>query len=302
MNPQLLLAYGSPVAAALPRRWAQVLARAAGDIGCACLPHSRAVVEANLHQALGAPASAAVRRHVFRSYAHYYLEAMRLAHRPPESAVGTVRLRGEEALAATLGRGRGALVLGAHLGNWDVAGAALVRRFGSLTTFAEPLRPERLRRFYTAMRQRHGLRVVPLGSRTRLPWAVLRDNGILGLLVDRAYGGRQVAVPFGSGELLVPTAGIRVALQAGAGIHAFFPLRRDDGFVVEIGADLGARAPGAEAPAVREVAAAFAAGLLAVVRRHPEQWCLLQEVGTVPTPELAEEVPLAAIALAGESR
>lgn len=301
MNPQLLLAYGSPVAAAFPRRWAAACARAAGDIGAALLPHARAVVDANLQQALGAPAPAALRRQVFRSYALYYLEAMRLAQRAPEAAVGAVRLHGEEALAATLARGRGALVLGAHLGNWDVAGAALVRRFGALTTFAEPLRPERLQRFYNGMRQRHGMRVVPLGSRTRLPWAVLRDNGILGLLVDRTYDGRQLAVPFGCGELLVPTAGIRVALQAGAGIHAFFPLRREDGFVVEIGADLAAPAAGAvAAPEVRAVAAAFAAALLAVVRRHPEQWCLLQPVGALPPTERRQE--RRPMALAGESR
>lgn len=301
MNPQLLLAYGSPVAAAFPRRWAVAWARPAGDIAAAFLPGARAVVDANLQQALGAPVPAALRRQVFRSYALYYLEAMRLAQRSPEGAVGVLRLQGEEALAATLARGRGALVLGAHLGNWDVAGAALVRRFGALTTFAEPLRPERLQRFYTEMRQRHGMRIVPLGSRTRLPWEVLRDNGILGLLLDRTYGGRQLAVPFGSGELLVPTAGIRLALQAGAGIHPFFPLRREDGFVVEIGADLAAPAPGETVPDVATVAAAFAAALLAVVRRHPEQWCLLQPVGAPATETRRERLP-APVALAGESR
>ncbi len=275
MNPQLLLACGSPVAAALPRRWAEALAQAAGDMAWHCAPAARAVVYANLEKALGAPAPEPIRREVFRNYARYYLGLMRLAHNSAARAVGEVELRGAEHVHATLARGRGALLLGAHLGNWDVAGLALARCFGGLHTYAEPLRPASLLRFYTRVRARHGVQALCVGSPTRVPFDVLRRNRVLGLLVDRPFGRRHVRVPFGSGRLLVPTGGIRLGLRAGAGIHVFSARRQTTGHVVEVGPELDVSAGGPEHERIRAIATAFAAALREVVARHPEQWCLL---------------------------
>jgi len=163
------------------------------------------------------------------------------------------------------------------------------------------LQPPRLQRFYRDLRARLGVRALLVGSRSRAAIEVLRHNGLLGLLVDRVYGERHVAVPFGSGALLVPTGGIRLALRAGAGIHAFFALRDAGGFRIEVGADLAAAAPGPdENVRARHVAAAFAVALSRVVQRHPEQWCVLQPLheaaGALPAPDVVAAVKVRALA------
>ena len=289
MHPQVLLAYGSPVAAALPRGWAEGLAAIAGDVGERLLPRARRTVDANLQHVLGAPPTAAARRRVFRNYAHYYLSLMRLAHLPLERAVGRVQLDGADAVQSTLARRHGALVIGAHLGNWDVAGAAFARCFGALTTYAEALPSRRLQRFYGDLRARHGVRALWVGSRSRAAVEVLRHNGLLGLLVDRAYGERAVEVPFGGASLRLPTGGIRLALRAGAGIHGFFPLRTAAGFRIEVGADLGQSVSRRDEDAAAwQVAAAFAAALANVLQRHADQWLLLQPlIATAAAPASA---------------
>jgi KDO2-lipid IV(A) lauroyltransferase len=210
---------------------------------------------------------------------------MRLAHRDLVPAVGAVTWSNAEALHASLRRGRGALVLSAHLGHWDAAGAALARRFGGLSVFVEPLRPAVLFDFYRRARGRHGIRVIPAGQTSRAPIEVLRHNGLLGLVADRAFGVRRERVPCGTGQLLVPAGGIRMALRAGAAIHTAFGVRRHDGFEVRVGADLRpeVRLLRDEAARVHRIGTLFAAELGQIVRLHPEQWCLLHRMDEMET-------------------
>lgn len=283
MNPQILLPYASHVTARLPRRWVDRTAEAVGDVAARCLPGVRRVIGANVELATGGPVADSTRRRALATYARYYAGLMRLAHCTQTAAVGPIHCVGERALALTLARGRGALTLGAHLGNWDAAAVALAQRFGSVHAFAEPLRPARLLRFYTQVRARHQVHVLPVGAPGRAPFTVLRDNGILGVLIDRPYGKRCVRVPFGSGALELPTGAIRIGLRAGAGIHPVFCTFRGDGCVLHVGEDL-ARGLGSrdESECVRCVARGFAAALQAIVRRYPDQWCLLMPVAPAP--------------------
>jgi len=269
VNPQALLPWCSPLAAALPRRTAEALADVFGGASPA-----GAQLAANLTDILGSAAPEPVLRQARRNYARYYLSAMRLAHASVERAAGGVTLVGVEAIESSLARGRGALVLSGHFGNWDLGGIALAHRFGGICVFAEELSPPSLARFYTRVRQRHGIRVVHAGSRSRLPVTVLQENGILGVMADRAFGAACERVPFGAAALDVPAAAIRLALRHGAGVHTVLCGREDGGYVQRIGPDL-ARGVGADAAGVRRVASAFATTLFERVRRDPGQWCHL---------------------------
>jgi KDO2-lipid IV(A) lauroyltransferase len=269
VNPQVLLPWCSPLAAALPRRTAETLADVLGGAS-----RGGTQLAANLARALGAPAPAPVLRRARQSYARYYLSAMRLAHASVARAAGGVGVEGAAEIERSLARRRGVLVLSAHFGNWDLAGIALAQSFGGICVFAEALRPQRLARFYARLRQRHGVRVVHAGSASRLPVQVLQANGVLGVMADRAFGGRAVRVPFGAAGLEVPTAAIRLALRHGSGVHAVLCGREAGGYILRIGADLGAGASD-DAAGVRRVASAFAAALFERVRRDPGQWCHL---------------------------
>lgn len=275
MHVQRLLAWGSPVAAWLPRRFAERVADGCGDLAATRRTPAARAAGANLRQLLGRPAEPAHVRGMYRTYARYYLAMMRLAHRPARAAVGHVAWRGAEALEATLARGRGALVLSAHFGNWDLLGMALASRFGAIGVFVESL-PEDLLRFYSRVRRRHGVVPIPAGRPSRLPFELLARNGLLGLAADRAFGTRRERVPCGDGMLWVPSGGIRLALRAGAGIHAAFAVRQEDGFAVHIGNDLRPTSAASLEAGTGDVARAFARELQGLVRARPEQWCLLR--------------------------
>lgn len=283
VNPQVLLPYGSHAAAALPRAWAEALASAAADWATPLLVGARRAARANLEAALGHEVPERLCREVTRNYARYYLGVMRLAHRDPETAVGPIRLHGAEYVVQTLERRRGAVALGAHVGNWDVSAIAMARRFGALHAVVEPLRPDSVLRFYSRTRSRHGVRVWCAGDSGRMPLRALRANGILGLLIDRPFGKRCEPVHFGRGRMQISSGGIRLALRERAGIHAVFALRRDPGFDVQVSPDLAADLDaGDEREHVRTVAQRFATRLHDIVTRHPEQWCLLHPFARGP--------------------
>jgi lauroyl/myristoyl acyltransferase len=277
VNAQQLLHWGSPVAAALPRGVAERLADLAGDLVFRSGAGGRRVLQHNLGLVLGSTAPAAAVRGAFRTYARYYLATMRLAHQDLAHAVGAVHWENPHVLASSLAHGRGAVVLSGHLGNWDVLGAALATRCDRMCIVAEPLQPARLFRYYTRMRARHGVEVVPVGDPGRTPVEVLGSNGILGVAADRPFGSRAADAPCGAATLAVPTGAIRLGLRREAALHAAFALRVRDGFVVHVGPDWGPQLRGVpdEFLRLQRAAALFAAALHDIVVRHPEQWCLL---------------------------
>jgi len=266
-------------AAAVPRAWAERLADAAGDLAHRGAPGTRRTVAHNLTAVLGeVPASATVRG-VFRTYARYYLGMMRLRHRTARDAMGPITWENPAGLDASVGRGRGVLVLSAHLGHWDVVGVELARRFGAATVFVEPLQPESVAQFYTRARARHGVRIAPVGAPGRAPVETLRRGGIVGLVADRAFGRRRAQVRCGAADIEIPLGGIQLALRTGAAIHAVFAIRAPAGLRLVCGEDLSAGlATGASEADAIAVAQRFAVVLRHAVQRHPEQWCVLRPV------------------------
>jgi KDO2-lipid IV(A) lauroyltransferase len=279
---QQLLPWGSRPAAALPRGWAEALADGAGSLASCSLRPARQRLAANLLQTTGERPGTAHLRGAYRTYARYYLALMRLAHQPPRLALGPYRWAGDAALAASVGRGRGTLVLSAHIGMWDLVGVALAERWGDVCIYAERLGTDGLFEFYRRVRGRHGVRVVPVGAPSREPHAVLARNGVVAYAADRPFGRRLSRVALGSGDLEVPVGGITLALRRGAGIHAVFAVRRQGEFVLECGPDwtAGAARRGDEAAQARFVSECFATALAATVRRHPDQWCQLHRLAS----------------------
>ena len=279
LNLQRLLPHGSRIASLLPRALAEVAADRAGDCAWFAWPRGRRVLAANLEHAAGPQATHATRG-AFRTYARYYLSMQRLAHLPLSRAVGALRWRSREHLEDSLAAGRGALVLTAHFGNWDLVGAGLAQCGWQPCVFTERLAPRPLFEFYRRARHRMGMTVSPAGDPGRAPWRTLARNGVLALVADRPFGNRLETVRLGEADLQVPTGGIRLALRAGAAIHGVFAVRTPEGFELHCGPDWAApaRRHADERAQMRSVAGAFARQLQTMVRAYPEQWCLLAEL------------------------
>ncbi|HEX2295077.1 MAG TPA: phosphatidylinositol mannoside acyltransferase [Actinomycetota bacterium] len=285
-GPLLQLVYygyvaGSRLALALPERWAYGLAQVAGGIA-ARRSRRRGQVAANLGRIVGAPAdSERVQRLVvdaYRSYARYWLETFRLVREGRGFWLERTHSPTAAVLDAALARGKGAVVVVGHLGNWDAAGAWVGARGGKLVTVAEVLRPRRLFEFFLRHRAKLGMTIYAAEPGVTARLVEEAENGaVVAILGDRDLKGTGLEIDFFGEPATFPVGAASVALRAGVPllVAGVFERQLADGrrgWVVEFTDPV--EVPGD--PGVAELTRAAVARLEAFVARHPEQWHVFQ--------------------------
>ena len=258
------------------------------------------VLEANLRRVLsykqGRPdvdgqELRALSRAALRSYARYWFETFRLPVIPIGQIMAGMHINpeGEAELFANLKAGRGVIVALPHMGNFEQAGAWVVKEgAGKFTTVAERLRPESVYEAFVRFRQSLGMEVLPLtGGQT--PFGTLaqrlRAGGLVCLVSDRDLKESGVEVEmFGEKARIAATAAL--AVHTGA---ALLPTATWFEGEHEWGAHIGAEIPVPESGTRAEKIAAMSQQLARhfeiAIAEHAQDWHMLQRVFTADLDE-----------------
>jgi phosphatidylinositol dimannoside acyltransferase len=288
----------SRAALALPEPVAYGLARLGGTIA-ARISKKRGRVASNLARITGLdPDSdelAGLVVATYRSYARYWLETFRLVREGPEFFLERFKCDNEEHIDEVLARGKGAIVVVGHLGNWDAAGAWVGARGNRLVTVAEVLRPRRMFDFFAAHRARLGMTIYPAERGALLKLVDEIDRGaVVAILGDRDIKGRGPVVEFFGEATTFPAGPASLALRTGVPIlvAGVYGVEFDDGrrgWRAEISAPIEVPAePGPDA--TRALAQQVAAMLEEFVARRPEEWHVLQPFWLVDRPQTTDTV------------
>lgn len=261
------------MAALLPRPVLHGLAVVMGSVAFAIMPRARRTIRQNLQRSVGHVRMRSVLR-TFTNYARVMTDMAWMASASPRRLESIVRSsHGVDRLRETLAAGHGAIVVSAHVGNWELGGlliaAAMPGRPMAAVALAAP--GGRIVRFREDLRARFGIETIYLDSTA--PFfihAILKRNGIVFMLAERNYTPEGVQVPFLGEEVSFPSGPARVALATGAPILTAFCLLNPDGTTTAM---IGpcAPSPGAADP-VRDLTAQMAGSLEGIIRRTPEQW------------------------------
>jgi predicted LPLAT superfamily acyltransferase len=185
---------------------------------------------------------------------------------------------GEERFHEFLDEGRGIILLGAHVGGWEMAGHVLGRLGRPVNLIVLEKEQARIRALFDrALQARqfqiltaddHPLRSIPI-------MAALRRGEIVALHGDRAFGGAEVRIPFLGGPARFPVGGYMLAAATGAPVFQVFAVRERMGCyrcftfpAQRVGKDLLRRGPDAFLDHVR----LYAERLASVARQYPFQW------------------------------
>lgn len=206
----------------LPARLSYVVASFIGNGAYYCWPRGRRAMHANFRRVLrGAPA-ARVHQTARRSLANYCCYLADFVRFPTLSTSGLVALvDGSESfksLDRALERGKGAVIVCMHFGNWDLGAGAAAARGYPVTVVAETFADPRLDDMVTASRRRLGMQIVKMEKAGPSLLRALKNNGLLALLIDRPVPGEGVRVSFFGEEVEVPAGPARLALRSGAAI------------------------------------------------------------------------------------
>lgn len=160
-------------------------------------------------------------RLAYRSYARYWVEAFRCADIDPAELDRRTTTEGFEHFDKAFAEGRGAIVLLAHHGSWDMAARWAEAHGYHLAVVAEVVRPRKLFEKFVRLREQIGLDVVPLRRGDDLAGrlaTVLADNHMVGLLSDRDLTGRAPIVPFFGEDARIPYGAVVLSRRTGAPI------------------------------------------------------------------------------------
>jgi len=168
-------------------------------------------------------------RRVFQEIGRSAYDFLRYPLLPPGERDRLVRIEGREILERAGRRGRGAVLVTAHLGCWELIGAALVREGFPVKALARPLREKRLDDLLRRHRSRMGVETL---SSEGLPLAAarhLRGGGFLGVLADQRTKGEGVPVWFLGQPTRMTRGPARLALTTGASLIPLGIRRLSDG-------------------------------------------------------------------------
>jgi len=282
LNAYPLLRAGSALAASLPRKVSYWLASVLSGIAFVVMPDKRRGASENMSRVIRKPPESpevrVLARQMFRSYALYWADFFGLNGRTRGRVAEIVRTEGLEHLKEALHGGKGALLVTAHLGNWDMGGAALVEtgELPELSAIVEPVSQRASERTVTSMRERRGIRVIPLGRPLGIARA-LRRNEVVLVVGERLIDGDGVEVDFFGEKTLFPRGAAYWSAKLGAPIVPAFCIRQpDDTFVTHIEAPLElAVEDGGEFDEVAHTQR-LASVIEEYITRYPEQWCMMQ--------------------------
>jgi lauroyl/myristoyl acyltransferase len=158
-----------------------------------------------------------VARKIIRNAVKNYYDVVRLPRMSVDDLERTIDARGMENLDAALAQGKGAIVVGAHLGNFSVVAQIGAARGYKISIIAEDIKPPKLYDYVNKMRGRFGLKLIKLHSaQVRTIYHLLRNNEVLALALDRDVTGDGIPTMFFDALTPIPPGAVTLALRTGA--------------------------------------------------------------------------------------
>jgi len=200
-------------------------------------------------------------------------------------------------LDKVLSRGQGAVLLTAHLGNWELMGAFLKLSGYEGALVGRQIYYEKFNELLVDLRRQVGLRTIYQEAPVRECLKVLNQNGVLGILadqdVDRLDG---IFVPFFGRLAYTLTSPVKLALATGAPLVPLFLVR--DGLRYRLLAEepIQVQRRGNRDETIQEYTTHWSQVIEEKIRAYPDQWVWMHRrwktaatsAGVPPTPVSAK--------------
>jgi len=230
-------------------------------------------------RSLTKPEQRAFTRGVVGNFFDFVIDVGQSSRETPERLLERIEVvEGEPAYRTARAGRRGAVLVTAHMGSFEVGLAALKRVERRVHVVFKRDASGPFEAMRARMRRTLGVLEAPIDDGLAT-WMDLRDallnDDVVVMQADRTMPGqRSEVVPFLHGHLRVPTGAVRLARMTGSPIVPVFTLRLGTGrFAVYLFPAINPRGGGTAAsdPAV----VAVARSIESMVAKHPQQWLVL---------------------------
>ena len=195
-------------------------------------PSKRYVTRLNIAQITGRPVHDPYVNRLalasWRNYGRYASDFISFPHLDVDTVERNLRDLSEHesgwqgCMQSALQEGRGALLVSAHFGNWDMAGVILARHH-TVSAVAETFSDEQLNQLLQDQRREKGIGIIPLESSMRPILRILQQNQLAAIIFDRPMPANQgTEITFFGRKTYVPGGPAALALKSGAPIVPAF--------------------------------------------------------------------------------
>ncbi len=268
----------------LPHRAARPLGRTLGLLGWAVDGRHRRVAERNLAIAFPDLPRAERRRLARRCFGHFgavFCDTVSAARFDAVELCARWTIEGWEHVDEAESRGRGVLIMSAHLGHWEIAAQPVGLYRGEFHVVGRPADNPWLSRELERTRERFGNRALDKHGAARAMLRVLHERGRLGILIDQRVRLQEgIRVPFFGRDAVTTPVLAKLSLRTGAPVVPIFGFMEPGGrwriaFREPIAPEPG-DAAGDDA-AVAALTARYLAAVEREIRPRPAEWLWLHD-------------------------
>lgn len=185
-----------------------------------------------------------------------------------KSGTELFKVSGFELAEELLDKKNGIVALTAHFGNWDLLAAYVINRSFDLQVIGRPAKKKSFQSILSELRLRHGVKTIWRGGRGGFYSIiqVLRNNGIVGVLIDQDTRVVGEMIPFFGLPAYTPTTILNIAKKQGSPVISCFLVREKDGsFTIKI-------EPFDSSLSTGELLEEFNRRLESIILKDPAQW------------------------------
>ena len=224
-------------------------------------------------------------RKTFQYFGKYLADFIRYRKLTPEGVRENVSIQGLEHLDAIRASKRGALLLTAHCGNWELGGAFIASMGIPIHAVVRPVPSPALERIFHFFRAQRGLQVIPLAKAGLGVAKALKRGEAVALVGDRDFTGNGHPHAFFGRETSLPRGAAWFAHRLGVPIYLGFVTRApDDTFILRLHPPIDP----AQVPTEDAIQDRIVAVMEETIARDPCQWFIFDPFWPhAPAPEPA---------------
>jgi len=212
-------------------------------------------------------------RNVFRNFAKYLVDFFRFSKIDADYLKDCVKLDGLSNIDDALKKGRGVIILSAHIGNWELGGFALGKLGYPINAVVLTHKEDRINDFFINQRALGNFKSIEMGASLRGCYSALRNNELLALLGDRNFSASGLTMEFFGRPVLLPKGPGALSVRTGAAIVCGYMVRQKDGtYRINFEKPIYPRQGALEDAAAIEVTREYLTSMERCLREYPDQW------------------------------
>jgi len=217
-----------------------------------------------------------------RVYQHFgisVLELLQTALMSRKEVIEQSRVTGENYLYQALKKGKGVILVSAHIGNWEIGLHFLACRFARpIILVTREFRPKLLNNLYAYLRTRFGNRIIDSKGTFNKMVEALRQGDILALMADVPRKKYSVGVNFFGHLTRSAYVVALLAIRCNSPVIPTFALRNAEGFIyLELGAPVDIRNTGNLRTDLQVNTQRITDIVEEALRSHPDQYLWMQK-------------------------